>query len=206
MMISQTAERKQTREALVDLCFERGYRNLDLAALLERAGISEQVFHRHFADLEDCFCQVYVEIRDDFLACVEWAVAEHRAWRDRLRATAYVLLRFLNEDEKVTHLAAIEVRSAGERSQILLAEALEALFDLIDEGREERGGTAAISRGTAESIGGAIFNQIYAAVGRGVRPSKEIVPGLMYAAVLPYLGPEAAAEELRIAPPPLGDA
>jgi hypothetical protein len=31
----------------------------------------------------------------------------------------------------------------------------------------------------------------------------EVLPELMYAAILPYVGPEAAAEELQIAPQPL---
>jgi hypothetical protein len=32
-------------------------------------------------------------------------------------------------------------------------------------------------------------------------PEEELVPQLMYAAVLPYLGAAAAAQELEIAPP-----
>jgi hypothetical protein len=53
-------------------------------------------------------------------------------------------------------------------------------------------------------VGGGIFNRIFATVGQGepIPPEPKIVPQLMYGAVLPYLGPEVAKEELTIPPPP----
>ena len=192
--------RARITTAMIDLCFERGYRNIELAELLSRAGVGEADFHRLYDDLEDCFCLVYTEIRDDFLARLERALADQPDWRGRLRASAYVLLRFLTEDEKVTHLGTVEVQSAGERSQRLFAEATTRLYELIDEGRDERRLPASITPATAQAIGGAIFVQIYAAVDHG-NLDETAVPKLMYSAVLPYLGAEAAAAELS-APPP----
>ena len=113
-----------------------------------------------------------------------------------------MLLRFLGEDEKVAHISAIDVRTAGERAQRLFGEAIERLFDLIDEGRGESSEPDSISRATAESVGGSIFNQIYVTVGHGAMPTEDIVPEMMYTAVLPYIGAEAAREELQIPPPP----
>jgi hypothetical protein len=37
-----------------------------------------------------------------------------------------------------------------------------------------------------------------------VEAVREKIPEMMYAAVLPYFGPEVAAQELRIAPPEIG--
>ena len=144
------SERERLREALLDLCFERGYRDVDLPSLLRRAEVDERAFDGIYADLEDCFCAVYVEIRDDLFVRIERAVADQPSWRDRVRATAYVFLRFLREDPRVTWLSVIEVRTAGERPQQLLAEASESLLDLIDEGRPERRGDDSITRATAE--------------------------------------------------------
>jgi AcrR family transcriptional regulator len=188
-------------EALLELCFERGYRNTDLPMLLERAGVDQVTFHRHFEDLEDCFCAVYLGIREDFLARLEGAVAGEAAWRDRLRAAAYFLLDYFREDERVTQFGIVEIRYAGERAQRLLAEVIEALFDLLDEGRGEND-DASRTRATAEAIGGGIFRQISLAVERGTL-DEQGVPQMMYAAVLPYLGMHAAREELGI-PPPAG--
>lgn len=79
---------------------------------------------------------------------------------------------------------------------------MQRLFDLIDEGRSERADPDSLSRATAVAIGGGILARIYAAVEGGtLELGEETVPQLMYAAVLPYLGPEAAQRELDIRPP-----
>jgi AcrR family transcriptional regulator len=205
-MVSGPDERTRIRAALIDLCFERGYRQIGLADLLARAAVTEREFHRHFADLEDCFCRVYLEIRDGFLDRVAVAVSDEESWRDRIRATAYVLIRFLAEDEKVTHLSSVDVLTAGERAHLLFGEAVERLTTLIDEGRGERESSTGetISRATAGAIAGGILTQIYATSGQKapMPPEGEVVPQMMYTAVLPYLGEEAAREELSIPPPP----
>ncbi len=192
------------RQALIDLCYERGLESLRLAELLERAAVDEPTFHRFHADLEDCFFAVYSGELARFRREIAAARAGFDSWQDRLRATAYALYRFLAADERVRWLTAVEVRAASERSQLLIGEEVEALFELIDEGRHERPERAApLSRATAETIGGGIFNQVYVLAGqRGPMPAEsEIVPPLMYMAVLPYLGEEAARAELE-APPP----
>ena len=51
--------------------------------------------------------------------------------------------------------------------------------------------TRSLSRSTAESVGGGVFNQFFPRL-TAPRSAEEIVPQMMYAAVLPYLGPEAA--------------
>lgn len=199
------ADRARIREALLDLCHERGYRDLDLADVLSRAGVEEAGFRRHFADLEDCLCVVFAEIRDGFFADLERRLAGRRGWRERLRIAAYALAHLLGSDERITHLIVVDVHAAGERARLLVEAVNRRLFDLIDEGRAEGPDPGAVSRATAESIGGAIFLRLYTAVGRGERPGAEMIPSLMYAAVLPYLGPVAAQEELHIPPPPAAD-
>jgi hypothetical protein len=50
----------------------------------------------------------------------------------------------------------------------------------------------------------ASFSQLYLSIANGQPPEEsEIGPQAMYSAVLPYLGPELAAEELEIPPPVL---
>jgi AcrR family transcriptional regulator len=201
-MVSWGDDRARIRQALIDLCWERGFASLTLDDLLARAEVDEPTFHRYFADPEDCFFQVYSGELERFRRERLAAAAGFVTWRDRLRATAYALYRFLAADERIRHLVAAEVRAASERSQVLIGQEVEALFDLIDEGRGERPEGAQLTRATAETMGGGIFNQIYAAASQKGRMPREaeIVPELMFATVLPYVGEEAAREELS-APP-----
>jgi len=195
------AEQERIRGALVDLCHERGLANLTVAGLCRRAGVPHAAFERRFAGLEACFLDFYEAEMQSFRRRMAAAQRGQVAWRDRLRATAYDLFRFLAEDERRASFVVVESRAAGERAQLLFAEGIEPLFDLLDEGRAESPDPTALSRATAEQIGGGIFNAIYAAKARRLALSVDLVPQMMYAAVLPYLGAAAAAEELEIPPP-----
>ena len=166
--------------------------------LLDRAGVDEVEFHRHYDDLEDCICSVYQRNRDELMERIAAAIAAETTWRDGLRAAIYVMVDSFEEDEKRTRLMAVEVQTAGDRAVNLIQEGYERFFDFLDLGREARNDSGSISRATAEAIGGAIFLQMYSSYKYGsVDSVRGEVPKIMYTAVLPYLGPEAAEEELR---------
>jgi AcrR family transcriptional regulator len=194
------------RRAMVDLCFEVGYERLTLPMLLERAALGEEEFDRCFEDLEDCFCQTLEAHRDEFFAYLGRAIdlAEPECWADRLRAVAYGLLRYLRADPARTHFLTVELNRAGERPTLIWTETIvKPLFDLIDEGRSARPDSASPTRSMADAVGGGILLRIIVAAENGdLREGERVVPQLMYSAVLPYLGPVAAEEELHAAPPP----
>lgn len=195
---------RRVHAALIDLCFERGFAAVTVEDLCRRAEVDRSYFDAEWSGLEDCFCTVYGVERERIMGTLADACEGIEDWRVRVRAAAYATLRVLTEDERVTNFVIAEVRSAGERAQRMVGEAIESLFDLLDEGRLERGaGAAAISRDTAVAVGGGIFNQIWLAVGRGEPITEEAVPRMLHAVILPYLGPEAAMEELQAAPPTL---
>ena len=200
-----TAETEQSRlrEALLDLCTERGYKKLKLRQLLERADLDEAAFHRHYADLDACFASVLAQVYDEFFARATEAVAGQSGWRDRMRATAYALLRYLRADERVARLAAVEVQYSGKRAQELFQETFYRLVRLLDEGSSEAEGPESPSLATAIGVGGVVFTRVQEAVAKGeLGLGEEEIPELMYAAVFPYFGVEAAEEERRIPPPP----
>jgi AcrR family transcriptional regulator len=200
-------EASRLREALLDLCAESGYQQLELTTLLERAEVDEDGFYRLYPDLDACFAAVLGEAYDEFFTRAQEAVAGQSGWRDRVRATAYALLRFLRRDERVARLAAVEVQYAGKRAQELFLETFNRLVKLLDEGSSEADGPESPSLATAIGVGGVVFARVQEAVAKGeLGLGEEEIPELMYAAVFPYLGAEAAEEELRIPPPPgLGD-
>lgn len=203
MSETSAQEARRLREALLDLCAERGYANLELPALLERAGVDRAEFDRRYLDLDACFGAVLTEVYDEFFDSAQKAVAGERGWRDRMRATAYALLRFLRRDDRVAHLAAVEAQQGGEAAQRAFLDTFNRLVDLIDEGSVEASGPDSPSRATALGVGGVLFARLQQAVAEDeLGLGEEEIPELMYAAVFPYLGAEAAAEELRIPPPP----
>jgi AcrR family transcriptional regulator len=191
------------RTALIDLCFERGFAQLTIADLCRRSGVAPASFRRRYDDLEDCFFDVCRAEFRRYRRLADFARAGGGDWQARLRGTTYALYRFAGEDERLRRFALIEARAAGERPALLLAAELDAIYELIDEGRAEPGAPGTLTRATAESLGGGIYTQIYFAACRPgpLPPEDQLVPAMMYGAVLPYLGAAAAAEELRLPPP-----
>lgn len=194
---------RRFRTALIDLCFERGFADLTVGDVCRSAGLSPAVFRSHYPSLEDCFLQICGGELRRYRRIAAAAASGSGEWRARLRAAAYALYRTLDEDERLRRLTLVESRAAGERSARLIDEAIESVYDLIDEGRAQATAPSTLTRATAEFLGAAVFNELYLACGhRGpLPPEGEVVPKLMYLTVLSYRGPNQAAEELRIPPP-----
>lgn len=202
MTISPTAERERLRDALLDLCFEFDFQALGLDDLLARAGVGEAEFHRSFTDLEDCFCAVLQAQTDELMMRVAATFATDQGWRDRLRAVSHEMLRFLREDPRRAWMMAVVSPAAGERSRLIRDQGMQALIELIDQGCQEMADSSSLSRFTAETLGSAIYERMRVMIERrdfDALPS--LCPELMYSAVLPYLGPEVATEELTIPAP-----
>ena len=204
-MAPRPSPRARLHEALLDLCFERGFPRVELGALLARADVDRTAFAREFDGLEDCFFAVFGAEVERYRRQAAKLPAQPGGWRERVRSAAYALYRFLAADPRRSRLIVVESRAAGERTLLFADRLIEELFELIDGGRRELADPDSLTRATAEAIGGGIFNQLYAILGRGgaLPPEGEIVPQLMYCTVLPYLGPAAARQELEIQPPPI---
>ena len=135
------------------------------------------------------------------------AFAEQPTWRDGLRAVAYELRAFLREDPDRAREMVIEAPYGSERAREVRELGIAGLTELIDLGRAEMPDPEALPRSLAEVTAGAIFNRLHLVVAQGPEslageePSAEIVRELMFSAVLPYRGLDAALEELEIPPP-----
>ena len=194
-------ELERISAALFDLSVSGGYRNVTLAMVLERAGVDQAAFHRHFSDLDDCFVAVLSEHTKSFLAAVERAFASQEEWRSQIRAVAFAILEFLNEDPDRGRFLFVESPFGGERAQLIRDQGLEAMYELIDRGRFELDDPESLSRSTAEAIAGTIFTRIHTAILQGeLTVGRQMLPELMYTVVLPYLGTEVALAELNSEP------
>jgi hypothetical protein len=80
---------------------------------------------------------------------------------------------------------------------------LQRMVEMIDAGRQELDDPDSLGRGVAEGVFGSIYSHLVKDVqaGKGTKAAEDYVPELMYIAVRPYLGHEAAMEELTIPAP-----
>lgn len=191
-----SSERAMIVEALIEVAAERGYGETTIELVLERAGLDRPAFDRHFRGKYDCFLSAWQQLNEECLETMVRAYESQEEWPDRLRAVANQVIRGLSEDPSRASFG-IEVLASGDAARARRDMTMRVIASLIDAGRQEMDDPDAVPHTTAEALAGSAYGQIYSRVVRGtVEDLPELVPQLMSAAVMPYLGVEAAMDEL----------
>jgi AcrR family transcriptional regulator len=193
-------DRRRICATLLELLAECDYGSLTLNQLLRRAGLSHAAFKRHFDDLEDCFATVWDEVDAELTATVTAAYRGEGDWQDRLRHAFLAGLRYLAHDPGRARLYVTEAFQVSEELRRRQYDSVARLGQIIDRGREATFHDEELPLGIAEVISGAIWQRIDSVVraGQGARLPEQLHE-LMYFAILPYRGVEAAEAELRSA-------
>ena len=175
----------------------------ELEAELARLARSrpETPFERGVADPGGVLEYAIAPLAEELHAQVEAAISAQPEWRDRLRAATYTVLRFVQENPKRARLLFVELLAAGDRGIVLRDRGMDYAIDLIDQGRAHLKQPTRVTRATAEALAGGVYTRFTELIEQGDLDALEAsVPQLMYSLVLPYLGTEAAMEELRPSP------
>jgi AcrR family transcriptional regulator len=202
---AKSPERACIIEALIEVAAERGYLNTSVEAILDRAALDRAAFDRHFRGKYDCFLSAWQEINEECMEAILYAYNSQQDWPDRLRAVACEVVQSLRQDPSRASFA-VEVLAAGDAARARRDMTIRVVASLIDAGRNEMGDPGSIPYTTAEALAGSVYGQIYSKViGGTVDELPRLVPQLMAAVVMPYLGMDAAIEELaRREPAPAG--
>jgi AcrR family transcriptional regulator len=189
-------ERERIVEALIEIAAERGYAETTIELILDRAGLDRPAFDRHFRGKYDCFLTAWQEINEGCMREMLEAFNSQEEWPDRLRAVACEIVDNLRHDPNRASFA-VEVLSAGDAARARRDMTMRVIASLIDAGRNEMDDPESVPHTTAEALAGSAYGQVYAKVVRGEADElPALVPQLMSAAVMPYLGVEAGLAEL----------
>jgi AcrR family transcriptional regulator len=200
-----SGELERIREAVVELVLERGGA-VTVEEIVQLAGCDRAAFDRHFDGLDDCVLKTYLAHTEEFTAIVRAAFDAEESWRDSLRAAAYAAAWHIRDNPRNVRFGTLQLFQAGPMAQAIRESQLHLMVDLIDAGRAELDDPESASRGTAEVVFGSLYELVINEVQRkgGTKSAADFVPQMMYIAVRPYLGHEAAREELTIPPPEEG--
>jgi AcrR family transcriptional regulator len=189
-------ERERIVEALIEIAAERGYAETTIEMVLDRAGLDRPAFDRHFRGKYDCFLSTWREINEGCMREMVEAFNSHEEWPDRLRAVACEIVDALRSDPSRAAFA-VEVLAAGDAARARRDMTMRVIASLIDAGRNEMDDPESVPHTTAEALAGSAYGQVYAKVVKGEADElPDLVPQLMSAAVIPYLGVEAGLAEL----------
>jgi AcrR family transcriptional regulator len=194
------SERERLLEAMMRVAAFKGYEATTVADVIETAGVDRQAFDGMFANKEACFLEAYDAVIDVLLAHVSTAFESTvgQPWTDRIRAALRALVELLASESDIARMAMVEVTAVGEDARIRYRAALGRFTYFLEEGRtaspkgdELPADTAGFAIGGATSM---IFDEIRAGRGPELR---SLLPDLLFAVLMPYLGPEAAETEMR---------
>jgi AcrR family transcriptional regulator len=187
-------------EAMVRVAAAKGYEATTVADVIEAAGVSQTAFDDTFVGKEGCFLEAYDAVIDVLLAHVSTAFESTSGlpWPDRICAALNALVELLAKEHDIARMAMVEVTAVGEDARIRYRAALGRFTYFLEEGRTFSAQGNELPADTARfAIGGAtslIFDEIRA--GRGPDLPR-ILPDLVFAVLMPYIGPEAAESEMR---------
>lgn len=175
-----------------------GYDSTSVRSVLDRTGLYRQAFYDNFASKQDCYLQAY----DDQLARLDVgmraAASQHATWRGQLRAGLGALLDFVDSAPRVARALVVEVHPAGEEAVARHTAALARSHVFLDSAREDPEATEAAPAITAEAVASGIHVVLHSRLAaRNRNGFHRLLPELMYIAVLPYYGGEAARREMH---------
>jgi AcrR family transcriptional regulator len=187
-------------EAMVRVAAAKGYEATTVADVIEAAAVSRETFESTFVGKAGCFLEAYDAVIDVLVAHVSTAFESTvgQPWQDRIVAALRALVDLLASEHDIARMAMVEVTAVGEDARIRYRAALGRFTYFLEEGRSASEQGEELPADTARfAIGGAtsmIFDEVRAGRGPELR---RILPDLVFAVLMPYLGPEAAEDEMR---------
>jgi AcrR family transcriptional regulator len=187
-------------EAMVRVAAAKGYEATTVDDVVEFAGVSREAFDEMFEGKEACFLEAYDAVFDVLVAHVTAAfeAVADEPWPEQIAAGLGALVELLAAEADIARMAMVEVTAAGEDARERYRALLTRFTPFLEEGRTYSGQGEELPADTARfAVGGAtsmIFDEVRA--GRGPE-LKRILPDLVFAVLMPYLGSEAAEDEMR---------
>lgn len=191
-------KRERLLQGMLEAVGTRGYEQTSVQHVVSDAGLYRQAFYDAFEDKEDC----YLQALDAGSAWIELAMREaalgETTWRRQLRGALFGLLGFLEEQPAVGRALLVEVHAAGPRAVEKRTEAMERAAVMMDRAREECIGMTPAPEISAEAVVAGILAVLHTRLStEKTSDFMQLLPELMYLAVLPYFGPDEAAAEMQ---------
>jgi AcrR family transcriptional regulator len=188
------SQRERILDALALLSLEKGYPNIKVDEIAQRASVSLEAFYEHFTDKQDAFLVAYEIGHGKSLALVEQAADSATDWPRSVRAAITTLLEFLSSEPAFAHMALVDALIATPRTADRANKGILRYCELLAPGFEETTGSERPPELTIEAIAGGIFELCLAYTAQGhTQQLTELTPYVVYLALAPFIGAEDAA-------------
>jgi AcrR family transcriptional regulator len=184
-------------EAAIGVVGRKGYRAATVGDVIAKAGVARTTFYKHFADKHECFLAAFELVSRRVLGAVQGGcgAAEsgsppERPWTERARGGLASLVELLAAEPELARVAVVEPVVAGAETRRRQLEAIERLARLLEPPEELPANAGSMAIG---AVTGLLFDEIQAGRAAELRTR---LPELLFALLVPCLGPEKAAREV----------
>jgi AcrR family transcriptional regulator len=197
-MLVAESHRERLLRAMVRQVAERGYGQVSVADVVSEAGVSRSAFYEEFDGKDECLFEAYDGLIDGLIERIRGSFAPDDPWPVRVRLAVRALLDDLAAHPELARMATVDLPAAGPEAHRRYREAIERFLPFFEQGRAYSSRAEALPR-DAElmAVGGAeaiVFDEVVA--GRATTLPR-LLPDILFALLVPYLGPEGAIEEMR---------
>lgn len=190
------AQRRAILEAMVRVVGRKGLKATSTADVIAEARASRTTFYEHFADKHECFLAAYDMVVERLLAQVVAGCDAERPWLERVRVGLRILVETLALDPALARTAVVEIAAAGPDARRHHWDVVARLSERLAEGERlgDRRLPPNVGLMAAGAVSGLIFDELL--TGQAER-LPELLPDLLFALLVPYVGPAVATEEMR---------
>jgi AcrR family transcriptional regulator len=196
-MAGSETRRQLILEAMVRVVGRQGYKETSVADVIAEADVSRTTFYKHFDDKHECFLAAYDMVTERVMGEVIGNCNGEQTWLERVRIGLTTIVEMFALDPQLARTAIVEVAAAGADARQRHWNAITRFTEFLEDGEELTGGRELpdnIALMAAGAVSGLIFDELL--TGKAER-LPQLLPDLLFALLVPYIGPSAATEEMR---------
>ncbi len=194
---TESSRRQDILAGMIRVVGAKGYKETAVADVIEEAETSRTTFYKYFEDKHDCFLAAYEMLVEQVFGEVVAKCDGEASWMSRMTTGLTTIVDRFADEPELARTAVVEVAAAGADARKLHTDAIARFTEYLDGGRALAEGKALpenISLMSAGAVSGLIFDELLA--GRAERLPDRL-PDLLFAMLVPYVGPQAATAEMR---------
>ncbi len=195
--MASDSRRELILAAMIRVVGSKGYKETSVADVIDEAPTSRTTFYKYFDDKHDCFLAAYDMLVEQVFAEVLANCDGNQPWLQRVENGLSTIVKLFALDPELARTAVVEVAAAGADARQRHWNAVARFTAYLEDGRELADGRELpenISLMSAGAVSGLGLDELLA--GRAAQ-LQAMLPDLLFAMLVPYIGPRAAAEEMR---------
>jgi len=177
-----------------------GVQHMRIADVIATAGVSRRTFYEHFTNKDQAFLAAYDAVIDALMDRVAAAFERGRTWPERVTLGLEAFLDHLAEGPDAAHVCIVDVLAAGPEAFEHRERAMRRYRPFIVPAAVDVPRDLPISELTVETVIGGLYEVVYSRVADGrAAELPALLPQLLHASLLPFVGAEHAALHYRSA-------